>query len=82
MKTSKRQKKFQKAVDKKAKKIVTSATKAEEASNETFTARIDATIKTHGTSSEISVTVVIKKRKIRRKRKPQNIRGLLSYHLL
>ena len=60
--TAERQKKFQKAVDKETKKIVASAMKAEEADDEAFTARINATINKSGNSSKISATAVIKKK--------------------
>ena len=60
--TAKREKKFQKAVDKEAKKILASAMETKEADDEVFTARINAVIKKRGTSSEISATVVIKKK--------------------
>ena len=58
--TAKRQNKFEKAVEKQAKKIVASAMEAEEADGDDFRARIDAAIKKRGTTSEISAAVVIK----------------------
>ena len=58
--TAKRQKKFKKAVEKQSEKIAASAIEAEEANNDTFTARIDAAIKRHGPTSEISAAAIIK----------------------
>ena len=45
--TAKRQKKFDKAVEKQAKKIVASAIEADEQDNDEFTARIDDVVKKH-----------------------------------
>ena len=59
-----RQKKFQKAVDKEAKKIVASAMEAEDADDEAFTAKLNAAIKKRSkANSEISATAVINKKK-------------------
>ena len=57
---AKMQRKFKKAVEKQAKKIIASAMEAEEADDDAFTARIDAVIKKHGTTSKISAAAVIK----------------------
>ena len=52
--------KFEKAVEKQAKKIVASAMETEVADDDAFTARIDAAIKKRGATSEISAAAVIK----------------------
>ena len=53
-------KKFEKAVEKQAKKIIASATEAEEADDDAFTARIDTAIKKRNSTLEISATTVVK----------------------
>ena len=83
--TAKRQKKFNKAVQKQAKKIVASVIEADGQDDDEFTARIDAAIKKRSgtplvSAAEVSETSEATKKKDLAEKMPRLVRRLPSYH--